>query len=547
MRLSFLSRSLALVCLSAICSAGNALAGTDAEDRAFDREVRPVEKTGCKEYWSSDNARSIERVIKACTRALERTSWSDVQRGYAYHVRGAASAVADKLPEALSDLDQAITINPSYAPSYYERGYVHMRLEHPALSHADFQKSVDLGNKEAEYPLKIARDTCPSLIWEGKTCASAGAPVPPALAAKAPAQPTTGPAIEDPPRLIVADAPTTTAVKINGEDYDLVSYSCPASAARPLVTPPGCTSTENRERNETEYLCDKPMLGVFADCFVTHAPVGKSKTTSTAAAAVPQAEPASPAEKSGWFSWLWGGKKPAAEPAPPVSSVTAASPPVPKEPTPTPTPGPTTTVQYAGKDIVLEAPPGTCFVSPDNEIVTLFFTKIAQPTREGQWRILAGYKDCDAPLNDFRTQLGAYAVREDVIYDSPEREAAIRDAPYKMCESIGARPDIAIETLDAALVAKLNEGAQQAIADPENFVMKAVPIGMHASLCTTVRPWALNRAKPPYMLFTGIFPLKSRLIFLTASPAYLGPQSPQEIYTRLHEMVGRMTTANYEQ
>lgn len=92
-----------------------------------------------------------------------------------------------------------------------------------------------------------------------------------------------------------------TAVNINGEDYDLVSYSCPASAARPLVAPPGCTSTENVERNETEYLCDKPMLAVFADCFVTHAPVGKSRTSSTAAASpsastpAPSAPPATPA------------------------------------------------------------------------------------------------------------------------------------------------------------------------------------------------------------------------------------------------------------
>lgn len=52
MRLSSLFRSLTLLCLTAPHLAGSALAETDAEDKAFGREIRPVEKTGCKEYWS---------------------------------------------------------------------------------------------------------------------------------------------------------------------------------------------------------------------------------------------------------------------------------------------------------------------------------------------------------------------------------------------------------------------------------------------------------------------------------------------------------------
>jgi hypothetical protein len=76
--------------------------------------------------------------------------------------------------------------------------------------------------------------------------------------------------------------------------------------------------------------------------------------------------------------------------------------------------------------------------------------------------------------------------------------------------------------------------------------MQPLTIGMHGPLCTVVRPWALNGTKPPYLLFTGIFALKSRLIFLTASPAYTGPQSPQAEYTRLRGMVDHMRTLNYE-
>lgn len=661
MRVSFLFRSLALLCLSAVYSAGSALAETEAEDKAFSREIRPVEKTGCKEYWSSDDARSIERVIKACTRALERTNWSDVQRAYAYHVRGAASAVADKLPEALSNLDQAITINPSYAPSYYERGYVHMRLEHPALSHADFQKSVDLGDKEAEYPLKIARDTCPSLIWEGKTCVSAGAPVPPALAVEAPAPPTTGPAIDDPPRLIVADAPTTPPPAVPagqgqrlvigpssmfpglaspemlptlraGDEIEIIPYTgSPNSGdivalklpidgktivARRVIGLPGdeidsragvvllngialprvrvntdgsVTSYRETLPNGTQYVVlDQGATGTNPDLspFSMRAPaghyfvlgdnrdvsldvvhvwgyghvpaediVGRVQKIAAPApsaspppvAATPNAEPSPHAEKPSWFSWLWGSKKPAAEPAPPGSNVTAASPPKAEEPTPPqPQPGPTTTVQYAGKDIVLEAPSGACFVPTDNELLTLFFKKVAQPSTNQRWRILAGYQDCDTPLNDFRALIGTFAVVEDMQYDGPQREAAARDLPFELCKNFGARTDLAIERLDEVVTGKLAEAASSANANPDSFRMEPIVVGMSGPVCTTVSAWAMSK-KGAYMMFTLGFALKSRFIVLTASSSYSGPESANAAYRQALDMIWHMGSANYVQ
>ncbi|MGD9785837.1 MAG: tetratricopeptide repeat protein [Hyphomicrobiaceae bacterium] len=253
MRFRFLSRGKIVVWLTAVMfTAAGSLAETDAErtarfeaeSKAFDREIRPVEKSGCKEYWSSDNRRSIERVINACTKALQRTNWTTRQRGYVFHVRGAASAVGDKLPEALADLDQAITLNPGYAPSYLKRGYVHYRLGRPALSHADFQKAVELGSKRAEYPFKRSRDACPSLKWEGKTCVTSDQPRPSAPSSTVSAAPTLPPAL---------------------------------------------------------------------------APASASSANSTQPAAQ---------EKPGWFSWLWGSKKPAVEQSPPPqSSVAAASPP----------------------------------------------------------------------------------------------------------------------------------------------------------------------------------------------------------------------------
>ena len=296
-----------------------ALAETDAEraarltaeDKAFGREIRPVERRGCKEYW--EDARTAKRITKACDRVIsDPGDLTDRQRGYAYFVRGRTHAEQSNLSEAKADLDQAAALNPNYAPVYYERGYVHSRLEHSALSFADFQKSVDLGNKGAEYALKTTREACPSLTWEGKTCvASATAPAATTMTSASTAQRYTCPNR--------VSAPSSCTISVVG-DPDL-DYDCP------------------------------PGVDLQPACKL----VGPVPPPSVIAIDAPPAVPAE--KKSGWFAWLWGSKTAKPAPAQPLATTAEAPPPLPAPTltTAAPAPGPASSAN-AGQTAPI--PPG---------------------------------------------------------------------------------------------------------------------------------------------------------------------------------------------
>lgn len=199
MHRSFLSVSLALCGLSTVC----------VGDEVTQGAARFAERAGCNDTIDEDP--KMRRAVKACTRLLGRSGLSNAQRGYALYARGTLSISLARYLEGLADLEEAVPLLPSFGNVLESRARAYEMNGQPAKGLADYRAALALDPSlyMAEFAMQRMVRSCPSQIYEGTTCASAGAPVPPALSVEAPAPPTTGSATEYPPRIIAADAPET--------------------------------------------------------------------------------------------------------------------------------------------------------------------------------------------------------------------------------------------------------------------------------------------------------------------------------------------------
>lgn len=506
---------------------------------AYDEEARLAWRAGCKDVMDED--RKMARAEKACTKLLGRSGLSTQQRGFALYARGTLRIASARYPEGLADLEEAVPLLPSFGKVLESRARAYEMNGLPAKALADYRAALALDPSlyMAEFAMQQMLQRCPQGTYEGSACATSAspAPVPPAMQA-------------EPPRtLSVADVPNNeVADPSRCEPGAEISVSATIMRRAP---PHQGGYPWTLELGEWQGGCH--LQAIQTD--VEPPPACSDGATAAASGKVFDQVLVNPGDlrcstageaqqSSGWFAWLWGREKPTQAPPAPAAPAAPSAPPSPAQAPSPPLPAarPATTVQLVGKEIVLEAPSDACFAATDDETVQLFFKNVAQPTAKDRWRILAGYKDCDTPLADFRGIIGAYAVVDDMKYDDPQREAGVWEAPFTICEALGARADLSIDTLDETVTAKLADAAQKAVADPQQFSMEPIVIGMHGPVCATVRAWGGR----PYMLFVLVFTQKKRVIFLTASAPYSGPQSAQEAFERIVEMISHMTVLNYE-
>lgn len=271
-------------------------------------------------------------------------------------------------------------------------------------------------------------------------------------------------------------------------------------------------------------------------------------------------EPALPldqsTEKPGWFSWLWGTKKPAAgapstAPEPATTSVTAPSS-APATPTPAaaalPQEYPATTVAYAGKDLVLVAPPGMCFMSEDNQLLKVLVENVlytgGKPTK-----ILAGYKECNTPETGFRSVLGIYYAPDVTFFDyQDQQEAEVRGFPAKSCSSDEVRGGNYISpsgSIDDRVAAILEEKSRKVLADEIGTVDVAI-LGLRRNACNVVSAWGLGKRgkRTSYMNLSSVFVLKERLLLFSDNTLYSGVDPARKSHARVNAMFDRLWTLN---
>ncbi len=67
-----------------------------------------------------------------------------------YSRRGTVYSGLGQLPEAISDYNKAIKLNPKFAEPYYNRGNAYVKLGQPTQAISDFAKAIELNPKYAE-------------------------------------------------------------------------------------------------------------------------------------------------------------------------------------------------------------------------------------------------------------------------------------------------------------------------------------------------------------------------------------------------------------
>jgi tetratricopeptide (TPR) repeat protein len=63
----------------------------------------------------------------------------------AYYNRGIALSEKGKIPEAITDFDEAIRLNPNYGRAYYNRALAYQKQGHSDKAKADFAEARRLG------------------------------------------------------------------------------------------------------------------------------------------------------------------------------------------------------------------------------------------------------------------------------------------------------------------------------------------------------------------------------------------------------------------
>jgi tetratricopeptide (TPR) repeat protein len=131
--------------------------GAVAADAAVTDEELVANATQC--YMDEGSGQDL---IDACTVAIDNESrWVEAKvanetgiqkvmqimrynRGYQYKK-------ADAFDSALEDLSKAIELDPTCAPCYFERGWVHHYLELTRKAKADYKKAAELAPDDADY------------------------------------------------------------------------------------------------------------------------------------------------------------------------------------------------------------------------------------------------------------------------------------------------------------------------------------------------------------------------------------------------------------
>jgi tetratricopeptide (TPR) repeat protein len=88
---------------------------------------------------------SGDAAIADCTRAIESGQFSGHELAGKFNNRGIEWRIKQDYARAVSDYDEAIRLDPSYADAYYNRCVAYNRQEKYALALADCGKAIELG------------------------------------------------------------------------------------------------------------------------------------------------------------------------------------------------------------------------------------------------------------------------------------------------------------------------------------------------------------------------------------------------------------------
>src|SRR5882724_3287505 len=83
----------------------------------YDDEARFARRAGCTDDIDNESTgddSKTKRAEKACTKLLAGSALSNTQRGYALYARGTLRTGLARYPEALADVEEAVTLLPSF-------------------------------------------------------------------------------------------------------------------------------------------------------------------------------------------------------------------------------------------------------------------------------------------------------------------------------------------------------------------------------------------------------------------------------------------------
>ncbi len=136
---------------SSLCSI---LAATFIAASAFAVPLAQAASQQDRETCSKGNG---DAQIAGCTHIIEDKSESARVRAIAYYNRGNTYSIMGDRDRAVADYNQAIKLDPNYAPAYYNRGVARSSQKDKTGAIADLQKAAELGHPLADKALRRLR------------------------------------------------------------------------------------------------------------------------------------------------------------------------------------------------------------------------------------------------------------------------------------------------------------------------------------------------------------------------------------------------------